>query len=107
MDIKLPSVSQTPVFWAQHEEFLAAARDKEVYVKVVVSAQTREEDFLRAVDVVAASDPSLCFVLQPVTPLGESLAPSAAQMLGWTRTAKEKLSDVRVIPQMHKLWGIP
>lgn len=107
MDIKLPSVSQTPVFWPQHEEFLAVARGKDVYVKVVLSAQARDEDFLRAVDTVAVADTSLCFVLQPVTPLGDSLAPSSAQMLRWTQAAKEKLSDVRVIPQMHKLWGIP
>ena len=107
MDIKLSSVSQTAEAWSEHRAFLSLSKTKETYVKVVLSRQTADEDFTRAVDLVAKEDPSTCFILQPVTPLGEASPPTQDQMNRWTALSTKVLRDVRVMPQMHKVWGLP
>lgn len=106
MDIKLASASLTPDVWSQHEAFLALSRAKDTYVKVVLSEATTDEDFSKAVGLVSQADPRICFVLQPVTPMGQAVQPRAAQMKRWMEMAKEALVDVRLIPQMHRVWGI-
>ena len=107
MDIKLASASLTAPSWSQHGAFLAMSQAMDTYVKVVVSAQTTDEDFERAVKLVMNIQPSTCFILQPVTPLGQASVPKDTQIERWIHTAREALTDVRVIPQMHKRWGIP
>ena len=107
MDIKLASASLTEAMWHEHGQFLEAGKGKDLYVKVVLSAQTVDEDFRKAVEMVAATDAHMCFILQPVTPLGQATLPSPAQMEKWSDIATRSLADVRVIPQMHKRWGIP
>jgi len=107
MDIKLASASLTKDLSREHDAFLVASQAKDRYVKVVLSAQTTDEDFARAVGLLAGHDPSTCFVLQPVTPLGLATPPTSQQLERWTGAARVLLRDVRVIPQMHKQWGIP
>ncbi len=107
MDIKLASASLTEDCWQQHREFLEISKTKDTYVKVVLSGQTTDEDVEKAVALVAAVSPRMCFVLRPVTPLGLATAPAAAQMEKWMQAARSLLADVRVVPQMHKQWGIP
>ncbi len=106
MDMKLSSASLTPDFWPQHRQFLASSTAKDAYVKVVLSEQTTEEDFQEAVNTVAQVDPRTCFILQPVTALGAAKVPKAAQIEKWTDRARRSLRDVRLIPQMHRVWGI-
>ncbi len=107
MDIKLPSVSGTPACWDEHRAFLAACAGKDAYVKIVVSASTDEAEWQKAVELLARATGRLSCVLQPVTALGGAQAPSLRQLRRWTQMAGSRLRDVRVIPQMHKLWGIP
>ena len=69
MDLKLPDVLSAPV-WDAHTRFLSVARVVDVYVKVVVAAETRAEYVERAARMVAEIAPATLFVLQPVTPIG-------------------------------------
>ncbi len=118
MDIKLPSAIGRE-FWKEHKEFLAIA-GKKAFVKVVLTNKTTEEEVRRAMDVVSSVDPSLCFVLQPVTAtndlrsrLKESAAagkitpPDPKTVARWWGAALEKLSDARLLTQMHPIWGLP
>ncbi|HMO52010.1 MAG TPA: 7-carboxy-7-deazaguanine synthase QueE [Kiritimatiellia bacterium] len=108
MDIKLPSVTANEAAWGSHRKFLERCRDAgiDTFVKVIVSAETAPEDIREAVAVVADIAPALPFILQPMTPFGPARnAPSAAQLLQWQETARERLPDVRVIPQCHKMMG--
>jgi organic radical activating enzyme len=100
-------------FHGAHERFLEIASQHpsrregaSVYVKVVLTPASRDEELdsvCRAIERIDASTP---LVLQPVTPSGPvRAAPTAAELLRWLRRCRETLRDVRVIPQTHKAIG--
>ncbi len=107
MDLKPASSTGDRNFFEQHAEFLKIALRKEVFVKVVITPATLSSEITRCIDLVAAINPKLPFIFQPLSdPLGinaASLELIEKQLFG---LAKEKLLDVRVIPQMHKIWGV-
>ena len=100
MDIKLPSVGRN--LFALHEKFLRAAQGNDLYVKIVVTAETTLEEFLAAVELVANVDPKILLILQPVTPIKNMSAISSKKILNFQAAALNKIKDVRVIPQTHK-----
>ena len=100
MDIKLPSVGKN--LFALHEKFLRAAQGKDLCVKIVVADETTSEEFLAAVELIAAVDPKILLILQPVTPIKNVSAISAEKILSFQAAALKKIKDVRVIPQTHK-----
>lgn len=100
MDIKLPSAGQN--LFQQHEKFLRAARDKDLYIKLVVTGETTQEEFLSAVELVAQIAPTTLLILQPVTPTRKVSAISAEKILELQAAALRKIKNVRVIPQTHK-----
>ena len=95
-------------FHAEHAAFLAIARRApEVYVKVVVTPGTRDEELAEVARHIAAVDASVPLVIQPVTPRGPvRVSPTAAQLLAWQVRLEEQLRDVRVIPQTHPGLGV-
>ena len=105
MDLKLPDVLSAPV-WDAHARFLEIACTKDVYVKVVVAAETRVEDVEHAAHLVADIAPSTLLILQPVTPYGGCTAPTPARLLELQRIALRHLSDVRIIPQTHRMMDL-
>lgn len=102
MDIKLPSVLSRPV-WEEHRRFLAVARRKDLYLKMVLSAETTREEFEAAIRLIGACAPDTLLVLQPVTPFGGCVAIAPEQMLAAQSFAAKRLRDVRVIPQTHRM----
>ena len=102
MDIKLPDVLSAPV-WEAHTRFLRVACAKDVYVKVVIAAQTHAEDVERAARLIAEIAPATLLVLQPVTPYGSCTAPTPAALFELQRLALRRLPDVRIIPQTHRM----
>jgi len=96
-------------FHAIHAEFLrSACRAREVVVKVVVTAATRDEELDEMSRRVAAIDPKTCVILQPVTPVTrETQSASADRLLSWVARLSESLADVRLIPQTHRIYGAP
>ena len=108
MDMKLPSATGLQPYWEEHQKFLAiAARSQsQVFVKLVVSQKTPDSEIQQAIDIIAAEDPSLLLVIQPVTPYGiVRHPPTPEQILRWQGLAKQSLKNVRVIPQTHKIMG--
>lgn len=102
MDIKLPSVLSRPV-WEEHRRFLAVARRKDLYLKMVLSAETTREEFEAAIRLIGACAPDTLLVLQPVTPFGGCVAIAPERMLAAQSFAAKRLRDVRVIPQAHRM----
>lgn len=95
-------------FGAVHARFLAVARRAPAaVVKIVVTAASRDEEVLAACAAVAAVDPAIPVVLQPVTPRAGAERPPAARLLALQRAAERRLADVRVIPQTHPFYGAP
>ena len=100
MDIKLPSIGRN--LFDVHKKFLEVAREKDLYVKIVVADSSTREEFLSAVELVANVDPKVLLIIQPVTPVAEVHAASAEKILSFQSEALRRLQNVRVIPQTHK-----
>lgn len=100
---------ERPSFAAEHEAFLAvAARAPEVFVKLVVTPATRDEEVREAACCIARTAPRAVLVLQPVTPRGGVTArPAPERVLALAAAAERIASDVRVIPQTHPIYGVP
>jgi len=100
MDIKLPSSTQCRSFWKEHEEFLKLALKKEVFIKTVIAQTTKLEDIQKATDLVVGLNPHLPFILQPNS--FELSNGVVDQCLEYYDYCLKHLSDVRILPQMHK-----
>lgn len=105
MDLKLPSSTQEKPLWEKHKVFLKLSSQKQCAVKIVLTADTKSEELAKGLNLVHEAAPHVCIILQPVTPWNGISPPSEKQMLQWQTLALEKISDVRVIPQVHKLMG--
>lgn len=105
MDIKLPSSSGLPPLWTRHREFLAVAKQKQVFVKVVIGKETEEDEIEIAASLVASVAAGTPFILQPVSgPAGVEVI-STEHLFKLYRRACGYLGNVRVIPQVHKAAG--
>ncbi len=98
MDIKLPSSTGERACWKKHEEFLHAAKSKNLLIKVVICGNTSKSDFIKAVNIVKRTGRSIPFIIQP--------GPGAKNVSTLHNTALKELTDVRVIPQIHKIMGV-
>ncbi len=95
-------------FHAAHEDFLRCAWESSarVFVKVVVSVRTDDEELGELCRRVASVSPEIPLVVQPVTPCGSVReSPPAGSLIRWAGRCREQLSDVRVIPQTHRSYG--
>jgi hypothetical protein len=76
-------------------------------VKIVVTGQTLDAELKQAFDLVASVDAGIPVVLQPVTPWGSVREqPTIEQLTRWRRDAAGRLSDVRILPQVHRVLGV-
>ena len=100
MDIKLPSSTQCRAFWKEHEEFLKIALKKEVFIKTVIAKTTTLEDIKRATNLVETINLHVPFILQPNSfELSNGVVNKCLQYYDY---CLKQLSDVRILPQMHK-----
>jgi 7-carboxy-7-deazaguanine synthase len=105
MDVKLPSNSGEPPFWAEHAGFLERCIGKSLYVKVPVDDRTSPEEVREAAMIVARAGAAVLFLQPILSPLGAIMA-SPASLDRFYEVACEHLADVRVLPQAHKFLGI-
>ncbi len=107
MDLKLPSATGQSAYWKEHRQFLETAYLKEVFVKIVVTKESKIKELEEAAALVGEVDDKIPLVIQPVSPHGPvKHRPTAEELLAFQAVAKRKLKTVRVIPQMHKLAGL-
>ena len=95
-------------FHDAHEAFLRIARRaRGVYVKVVLTPSTLDQELDEMIGRIVSVSPDIPLVLQPVTPTGGVKAmPHPDQLLVWLARAEERLADVRLIPQTHPIYGV-
>lgn len=105
MDVK-PATSAGRDLWEAHRWFLNAGA-KKVFVKLILTDRTSEAELDRAVALIADADPAIPFFLQPATPTPETASIPVARLASWHLRATQRLKDVRVLPQIHRLWDIP
>jgi organic radical activating enzyme len=115
MDIKLPTDSglKRPL-WTEHRKFLKAAynyfKNKDantLFVKSVVTNDLKINELKKAVDIIENINKDIPYVIQPVTWPGEKMPKIDEDIIHQaSNLAKSKLSNVRVIPQIHKIMGV-
>lgn len=105
MDIKLPGPSGIDNLWEQHRQFLAIARDKQVFVKIVVNNFTETGEIEKAASLIGSIDPLIPLVIQPETRDGRFCL-DAAKARSFQSSALAMLRDVRIIPQTHVMMGL-
>ena len=106
MDVKLPHSIERDLFDV-HRRFIEAARRKDFYVKIVVDGETTAEEFTSALEMISLVSTEIMLILQPVTPVKNVRAVEPKDILKFQSTALKYLSDVRVIPQTHRLINVP
>lgn len=107
MDFKLPSSASMAPLWRAHREFLKIAKEKIVFVKAVVTNKTHIADVLEAGRIIEKIGKDIIFVLQPAAPVrARDEEVPWRKMREYRHISLERLIDVRVIPQMHKIMGI-
>lgn len=104
MDIKLPGMVGQEL-WGEHGIFLEIAREKDLYVKLIIERESSTTEISKAIDLIASVDRSIPLILQPVTPHGRCKAPLPDLMLKAQDMALGSLCDVRIIPQTHVMLG--
>jgi organic radical activating enzyme len=105
MDYKLPSAAGTDC-GSKHSQFLSVAMEKPVYIKIVIDAKVQKEEIEEAVEIIANVNPNITLILQAVTPVRDAVSPSNERLLDLQKMCREKVSDVRIIPQLHKIMGL-
>lgn len=106
MDVKLPSATGKDLF-AEHGRFLKTAYIKQPYVKVVLHDRTPGQEFERAIRLVAEIDPAIPFYIQPASAYGtmnRQLSPQ--HCMSAYAQARKSLTNVRLMPQIHKQMGL-
>lgn len=107
MDLKPPTSTGDRAFWDEHKEFLAVARRTEVFVKTVITPAVTTADIERSIQLVADVDPRIPFIFQPESLMTGISVPAMQRIESeFFSLASASLKDVRVIPQMHKIWGM-
>ena len=75
--------------------------------KIVVAGGREPHEFEPLLDDVMTCAPDMTVVLQPVTPVGEVVAPESAVLLALVELALDRDLTVRVVPQVHRVLRLP
>ena len=109
-DVKCPSNTGERARWDEHDACfrMAVAAGREVYVKMPVDEGTAPEEVERGARLVAEAAPGAPLFLTPLTePTTPRLTIGAGTLERLHALASRVHPDVRVLPQLHKVLGIP
>lgn len=106
MDVKLPSSQGGHDLLPEHSRFLEVALSTNLFIKMVIGPETGDKELSAACTILGERSGDVILVLQPETTLlGQAgIPPERVKRLH--EIAAASFEDVRVIPQMHRLWGI-
>lgn len=104
MDFKLPTSGKHDEYWPEHKKFLEIAVKKEVFIKCIVCLSTHDEDIEEVVRLIKDLGKDIPLIIQPNTfELSKRLIDKAKV---YQDTLFHTVSDVRIIPQVHKYLAI-
>jgi len=100
MDIKFQSACKKNLF-KEHKSFLEVCKSK-VFVKTVITKDTTEKEFIKAVNLISNISKKIPLVIQPSS--FDNIINQ--KVLKFYLIAILKIKNVRILPQLHKLWKI-
>lgn len=92
---------------AARERCLSLVSGRDACGKIVVSGERTLEDFEPLLEEVEARAPRLPVILQPATPMNGVRAPSLDLVEAVCERARDRDLAVRVVPQVHRMLGLP
>ncbi len=108
MDFKLPSSAGGTSRSGEHTKFLEIAAQVDVFVKAVYSKETTVKEVDDMCRIIASVFDGIPLVLMPATASRNyKSSPLPDQALTLHSVAKKHLKKVLVIPQVHKVLGLP
>jgi 7-carboxy-7-deazaguanine synthase len=96
LDFKIPSATGRPKLWDEHEKSLIIAKRKNVFVKIVINENFLTAELDTTCGIISRVCKDIPLVIQPV--YGSRIV----DILDLQKKALDVLTDVRVIPQIHK-----
>ncbi|HSG29266.1 MAG TPA: hypothetical protein VLA34_12355, partial [Candidatus Krumholzibacterium sp.] len=106
MDIKLPSLCGGRDLFGAYEQVLPVFGPRGLFIKIVIAEGFEMDELERAAKLVAGFDSSIPLVIQPATAGPGCRAAGGDALIEAHSLVSGYLSDVRVIPQCHKLLGL-
>ena len=100
MDIKFKSACNKDLF-KEHKRFLEIIKNK-VFVKTVITKCTTEKEFVKAINLISKISNNIPLVIQPAS--FDSI--TNQKVVKFYSIAILKIKNVRILPQLHKLWKI-
>jgi 7-carboxy-7-deazaguanine synthase len=98
LDFKIPSATGRPRLWTEHEQSLAIAQtgDRDLFVKIVINENFLPAELDAVCQIISRVNRDVPLVIQPV------FGTEIPDILQLQKKALNMISDVRVIPQIHK-----
>ena len=100
MDIKFQSACNKNLF-GEHKKFLEICK-KKAFVKTVITKDTHEKEFNKAINLISKISKRIPLVIQPSS--FDNV--TNQKVLKFYSAAIIKIKNVRILPQLHKLWKI-
>lgn len=105
MDIKLPQYCDNDYF-DEYKKFLKIISVSKTYIKIVFDENVDIKDFKKAVEMISRKSKYIPLFIQPVTSKNGKIKVNLKLVDKLYGIAKNRLEDVRFLPQIHKLLGI-
>jgi len=86
---------------------LALVHGRDACGKLILAGGREASEFEPILDDVAELAPELPLFIQPVTPMNGDSAPAREEILALVELALARELQVRVVPQLHRVLGIP
>lgn len=108
MDMKPPSVTGEKNFDCEHRRFLEIARQKETFVKIILSKNIVMNEFENQIRIVAEVDPKIPVLLVPISTEIEGHEDRELMQIltHLQRVGLKWIADVRIVPRFHKILNI-
>lgn len=108
MDLKPASVTRERNFFEEHRRFLEIAKSKEVFMKIILSKEIDLREFDSLIQIVKDKRPETPVLLQPISKEieGHEDAELMELLSCLQRSALRYVSDVRIVPRLHKILKI-
>lgn len=100
LDFKISTATGRPKLWDEHSACLKIACAKKVFVKIVINENLLPDELEQVCNIMGNVDKNIPLVIQPVDNI---VFPG---LLDIQEKALKRLSEVRIIPQIHKFLSL-
>ena len=107
MDIKLSSVWEVNDCYERHRKFLEVMSQHDGYIKITISHDVIEEEFMMYVDLIARYNDAIPVILQPLVHTAHPMDDTLTNvMTSLQQMSRHTLKHVRILPRIQTLLNV-